>query len=271
MQGLHRVISHGGLNTGDKDMQQHKKNVNASGDFLCQVQDLDKNELYRIGKMRTFAKNEFLFKAGENDMNVWILTSGRIKLFASSTQGRDVLLWYILAGDIFGLAECLQEQPRSIYARAAVASEVLSVPHTLFKNWLSLRPDIAYCLMKIMAVRMRELGRRFLSVANGNIQMEIAQLLIRLGSSYGTLVGQYVHVGIPLTVQDIADMAGANRPSVSTCLTEMKRQGIIDIIKRSLIIKNPENLQQIAQGAAPIIMLGRRTKRQTWLSAASSG
>lgn len=229
-------------------MEQRPKSVEVPENFLSQLHDSDKNELYRIGKMRTFAKNDFLFKAGEEDLNVWVLTRGRGKLFGSSVQGRDVLLWFILVGDIFGLAECLHEQPRLIYARAAEASEALCIPHTQFNEWLSARPEIASYLMKMMAMRLRELGQRFLSLANGNIRRQIAQLLVRLSESYGKLVGQYIHVGIPLTVQDIADMAGASRQGVSTCLSEMKRQGIVDCVQHVVIIKKLETLYRIADG-----------------------
>ncbi len=245
-------------------MEQLKKRAEAPLDFLAQLQAPDKNELYRIGKIRTFAKNDFLFKAGENDLNVYVLKCGRAKLFGSSAQGRDVLLWFTRAGEIFGLAECLQERPRLIFARAAEACEVLSIAHTQFKGWLSVRPEAAYCLMKIMAIRMRELGQRFLSLANGNIQMEIAQLLVRLGATYGTLAGQYIHVGIPLTEQDIADMVGTSRQGVSTCLAEMKRQGIVESERHFLIIKNWENLHQIANGQNEAMAVDRRINKRDW-------
>ena len=234
-------------------MEQLQKEVDASRDFLGHLEEADKNELYRIGKRRAFAKNDFIFKAGEEDLNVWVVIRGRVKLFGSSAQGRDVLLWFTLAGEIFGLAECLQEGPRQIHARAAEECEALSIAYTEFKEWLSLRPDVAYYLMKIMAMRMRELGQRFLSLANGSVQMEIAQLLLRLSASYGKLAGQHIHVSIPLTVQDIADMAGASRQGVSTCLAEMKRQGIIDSVRHFMIIKKLDYLQQIANGQSETV------------------
>ena len=217
-------------------------------DFLANLQDADKSELYSLGKLRIFAKNDFIFKAGANDLNVYILKQGRIKLFGSSAEGRDVLLWFPLAGEIFGLAESLQERPRMIYARAAETSEVLCIPHTQFKAWLSVRPEVCHCLMKIMGMRMRELGQRFLSLANGNIQMEVAQLLLRLGMTYGKLAGDSIHMAIPLTEQDIADMIGTSRQGVSTCLAEMKRQGIVESERHFFIIKKPDNLNQIANG-----------------------
>ena len=247
-------------------MEQMQKRVNAPLDFLAQLQHADKEDLYRLGKTRTYAKNDFLFKAGESDMNVYVLKRGRVKLFGSSAEGRDVLLWFSLAGEIFGMAESLQEQPRLIYARAAEESEVLCVAHTQFKEWFSTRPAVACCLMKIMALRMRELGQRFLSLANGNIQMEIAQLLIRLGTNYGKLAGQHIHVGIPLTEQDIADMVGTSRQGVSTCLAEMKRQGIVDSARHFLVIKNLANLHQIANGHSEAVMVERRVTKRAWQS-----
>ena len=232
-------------------MEQPIKRVDDSRDFLAQLQLADCDALLSIGKRRSFAKNDFIFKAGETDLNIWVLQSGRVKLYGSSAQGREVLLSFILAGEIFGLAECLQEQPRLIYACAAESCEGVSIAHTQFQEWLSVRPEIAFGVMKTMASRMREIGQRFLSLANGNIQMGVAHLMLRLGASYGEQVGPHIHVSsMPLTVQDIADMVGASRQSVSTCLAEMKRQGIVDCVRHIMVIKQWERLLQIANGEA---------------------
>lgn len=252
-------------------MEQLQQRSDASLDFLAQLQDTEKEYLQRIGKARVFAKNDFIFKAGESDSNVYVLVRGRVKLYGSSTEGRDVLLWFSIAGEIFGMAECLQEKPRQVYARAAEPSEVLCIAHAQFKEWLDDQPQISLRLMKIMGARMRELGQRFLSLANGNIQMEIAQLLIRLGASYGRLAGHHVHMGIPLTEQDIADMVGSSRQGVSTCLAKMKRDGTIDMVKHFLIIKKQEVLQQIANGPYVNISVERRASRRSYQGTQSGG
>lgn len=252
-------------------MQQLQPRADTSLNFLAQLQTAEKEHLARIGKKRVFSKNDFVFKAGENDLNVYILNRGRVKLFGSSTEGRDVLLWFSLAGEIFGMAECLQGTSRQIYARAAEPCEVLCIAHAQFKEWLAAQPEIAFSLMKIMALRMRELGQRFLSLANGNIQMEIAQLLMRLGASYGRFAGYHIHMGIPLTEQDIADMVGSSRQGVSTCLAKMKREGTIDIVKHFLIIKKPEDLMKIARGTTGMAGVERRTNRRPWQRSLSNG
>lgn len=238
-------------------------------DFMEQLQDTYKNELHSLGKVRTFDKNDFIFKANGNDQSVYILKSGRVKIFISSVSGRDVVMWFAVAGEIFGLAESLQEKPRLIYARAAEPCEVLCVAYSEFKEWLTSHPDIAFSLMKIMAVRMRELSLRFLSLASGNIQVEIAQLLVRLGVSHGRPAGEHIHMGIPLTEQDIADMVGTTRQGVSTCLAQMKRQGIVDTERHYLIIKQPDGLQQIAEGVKDMPAIERRTNKRVWLNRAS--
>lgn len=250
-------------------MEQFQKRVCASLDFMGQLQEADKNELHSLGKIRTFGKNDFIFKASGIDFNVYIPKSGRVKIFISSAAGRDVVMWFAVAGEIFGLAESLQEKPRQIYARAAEPCEVLCIAHTQFKEWLATHPDISFSLMKIMAARMRELGQRFLSLASGNIQVEIAQLLVRLGVSHGHSAGAHTHMGIPLTEQDIADMVGTTRQGVSTCLAQMKRQGIVDTERRFLIIKQPDGLQQIAEGMRDMPAIERRTNKRVWLNSAS--
>lgn len=231
-------------------MQQIKQRSNASLDFLAQLQDSEKDRLYQIGKNRSVAKNDFIFKTGQHDLNIYILSSGRVKLYGSSLQGRDILLWFSRAGEIFGLAECLQEKHRQIFARAAEPCEVLCIAQAQFKEFLSTYPEVPLLLMRIMALRMREVVQRFLSLANGNIQIEVAQLLMRLSETNGKLAGLDIHMDIPLTEQDIADMVGSSRQGVSTCLAKLKREGVIDIAKHFLVIKKQEYLHQIAIGPA---------------------
>lgn len=226
-------------------MEKIQKGLNVQLDFSAQLTDSDKSELYRIGHKRTFAKNDFIFRAGDFDANIWILTQGRVKIYKSSAQGRDLLLWFTTPGDIFGVAECMHERSRLVNARAAESSELLSVSHAKFKEWVIARPKISYYLMQIVAGRLRDIGQRFLSRTNGNIQMEIAQLLLSLGIRYGTQVGSDIHIGIPLTEQDIADMAGISRQGVSSFLAVIKRKGIIDCERRFIIIKEWDQLKQI--------------------------
>ncbi|MBI3562552.1 MAG: Crp/Fnr family transcriptional regulator [Gammaproteobacteria bacterium] len=239
-------------------MTDSHQTTGAHTNFLSQLQDSDRNELYRVGRNRIYAKNDFIFTAGETDFTVFVLKHGRVKLFVSSAEGRDVLLWFSLAGEIFGLAECVQSIPRLVSAYAVEPCEVLCVAHAQFTAWLATKPEITFSLMKIMAERMRELGQRFLSLASGNIQMEVAQLLLRLGATRGMVIGEYIRIGIPLTEQDIADMVGSRRQGVSTCLAEMKRREVVDIDRRYIIIKKPEDLHQIANGTSSIVMFNRR-------------
>ncbi len=239
--------------------------------FLAQLQEFDKEELYRIGKSRIYAKNDFIFTAGEIDINICVLKRGRIKIFRSSVDGRDALLWFSLAGEVFCLAECLQNKPRLISAQAVMPCEVLFIDCSKFATWLVGRPETAIPLMKIMAQRILDIGQRFLSLANGNIQMEIAQLLIHLSNTHGMLSGEYIQIGIPLTTQDVADMVGSRRQGVSSCLAEMKRRDVIDIVHHFIVVKKPDELRQIANGIDGTLITDRRAKERRTANCESVG
>lgn len=239
-------------------MADPQPTMGAHINFLAQLPDVDKNELYRLGKTRSYAKNDFIFTAGEIDINICVLRHGRVKIFSSSAEGRDSLLWFSLEGEIFCLAECLQNQPRLISAQAIVPCEVLFIDRSKFAAWLVGRPETAISLLKIMAQRILDIGQRFLSLANGNVQREIAQLFIHLGNTHGVLVGEHIQIGIPLTEQDIADMVGSRRQGVSTCLAEMKRNEIVDIVRHFVILKKPEELQKIVGMASSEMTIERR-------------
>lgn len=230
-------------------MDQLRIRTDASLDFLGQLIDSERALLFRLGKRRVFAKKEYIFKAGQTEQTVYVVIRGCVKISGSTAEGRNVLLWFSISGEILGLAGSLQLQPQLIYALAVGPCEVLCIPQLHFEEWLRTRPDIAISLIRILAARVREFGRRFLAtLASGNILVEIAQLLIQMGETYGVPDGRHVCIAIPLTEQDIADMIGASRQGVSSCLAKMKRAGKIGVMKRYLTIKDSAYLHSIANG-----------------------
>lgn len=206
-----------------------------------------------MGRLKCYTKGALIFSAGTPGERVYFLVSGKIKICQPSASGRDAILWFCLPGEIFGLAEVARGGGRVVNAEACEDSEVLTVSQEEFKVFLSHRPQIALLSMQVLASRLRVLGEMFVNLVSDDVPTRIAKLVLRLGARYGRKVGNDMFLNIPLTHQEIADMVGTSRQTVTTALTHLKRQGVLSIENRRIHIESEELLSELTQVAPPLL------------------
>ena len=219
----------------------------APSNFLAQLDTAAAAGLRAIATVQHFGKNDFVFRAGAPGSNVYFLRSGKVKIHQSSPLGREVILWFCFAGEIFGLAEVAQGGGRVVNAQACEASEVLAVAQEKFRDFLERHPRVAMLSMQVLSSRLRVLGEMFVNLVADDVSTRIAKLILRLSARYGTRVGKEIFLNIPLTHQEIADMVGTSRQTVTTVLGSLKRQGVLSIDDRRIHIESEELLNELTQ------------------------
>jgi CRP/FNR family transcriptional regulator len=85
------------------------------------------------------------------------------------------------------------------------------------------------------------------NLALSHVAARVARLILHTGQAYGTHVGKNVDLDIPLTQQEIADMVGAARQTVSSILSALKHEGVISMSRRHIRIENEERLRELAE------------------------
>ena len=219
----------------------------APSNFLAQLDTDAAAGLLAIATVQHYARNDFVFRAGGPGSNVYFLRSGKVKIHQLSPVGREVILWFCFSGEIFGLAEVAQGGGRVVNAQACAASEVLAVPEEKFRDFLDRDPRLAMLSMQVLSSRLRVLGEMFVNLVSDDVSTRIAKLILRLSARYGTRVGKEVFLNIPLTHQEIADMVGTSRQTVTTTLSALKRQGVLSIDNRRIHIESEELLSELTQ------------------------
>lgn len=198
-------------------------------DFLARLTPRDRSDLLRLALRRKVAKGELIFQAGSAGNFVHFLEAGRVKVYHLSPTGKEVLLWFCLPGEIFGLAEVCHGGGRQVYAEACEPSSVLSVSQRDFKAYLETHPAAALLVNDVLACRLRNLGNVIQSLVASDVNERVAQLVARLAASHGhrTANGE-IHLDIRLTHQDMANMIGTTRQSVTSALNMLRRLGVLD-------------------------------------------
>ena len=184
--------------------------------------------LNQAGTIRTLNKGDFVFRTGEHASGVYFLKSGKIKISQPVSNGKEVILWFCFGGDIFGLAEAAQHGEREVSAQACEHCEILSIPQTRFNAYLFEHPQVMYLLLQVMSSRLRCLSETLANVAGEPVQTRLARLMFWLCARYGRREGDSVVMNIHITHQEIADMIGATRQTVTTIMGDFKRKHMLE-------------------------------------------
>ena len=218
--------------------------------FLGQLSAEDYAALARIARLKKYSKGVFVFSAGSPGETVYFLSRGKIKIGQFSPAGREVILWFCLAGEIFGLAEVARGGGRVVHAQACEDSEVLAVPQDEYKAFIEGHARVALLSMQVLSSRLRVLGDMFVNLVADDVDTRIAKLILRLSARYGVRSDTDILLSIPLTHQEIADMVGTTRQTATSVLSRLKRKGVLSIENHRIVIESEEFLNEISQGGA---------------------
>lgn len=223
---------------------------NAHAHFLSSLSTEERNDFLTRSRRVTLDANDQLFRAGDRSDNVYVVTSGCIRLLQLSETGKETILWFNFPGEIFGIAESWSGNQRQIYAVADQATEVLSIDRMAFVDFLGTHPEAAMKAIGILSARFRSLGQSLVGLASDNVEKRIGRLLLRFA-----LISSSAHrcdhimpnelcVNVRLRHQDIANMIGASRPTVSTTLANLRKNGSLRIVDHHLHILGSSDYQK---------------------------
>ncbi|MEK6551635.1 MAG: Crp/Fnr family transcriptional regulator [Pseudomonadota bacterium] len=218
----------------------------APSNFWGRLSDGSRAGLSAQGSVVRFRKGIPIFRAGSSGDHVYILTEGRVKVYALSPLGRAVILWFCLPGEMFGLAEMARGGERVVYAEACTDVEALVIPRERFRGFLEGDISVAMLVVDMLSCRLRGLTDTVLNLIADDVTTRVVKLLLRLDQRYGVpLDDGSRRLDIPLTHQEMADMTGTTRQSVSSVINELKQQGLLTVSDHRISLRDDRCLETL--------------------------
>ena len=201
--------------------------------------DLNENDLGHIAdKMvaKHFENGNYIFLEDSEGEQCFFVLEGTVKVTRLSKDGREVILAMLNEGDFFGEMSLLDGESRSANVIALEKTKVLTLDRNDFIAVVNDYPQIAVQLLKELARRLRKSDRQIASLSLSDAEKRIALCVIRFADEQGVI--QNGKVSIPKTPiqQDIANMAGTSRETVSRALGLLEKEDLIERNGRELII-----------------------------------
>lgn len=203
--------------------------------------DLSKSDLSKISNRMThrkFTKHQMILLEDDLGQTFFVIAKGSVKITRLSDDGREVILAMLGEADFFGEMSLLDGDGRSANVVALQASEVLTLARNEFLDILEQYPKISICLLEELTHRLRKSDQQIESLSLSDVEQRIGITLIRLAEELGTIKQGNVKINSLPFQQDIANMAGTSRETVSRTFKLLEEKGLLSREGRELVIYN---------------------------------
>lgn len=201
----------------------------------------DVRRLLSIARRRTFRKGEVVFHRDDLAESLHLVVRGRFAV-RITTSGESALLDVLGPGDAFGeLALLLPDARRSATMEALEEGETRSVFRDDFARLQVEHPGVKDVLLRLLAQQLARASDRLVEAHYTDAESRVRRRLCELGERYATGEGEAV---VPLTQEDLAEMAGTSRATVNRVLRDEQRRDILELARGRIRICDLEGLRR---------------------------
>ncbi len=213
------------------------------------LSDLHGDALGRLAEkveMKEIRRRQVIYLPGDPGGAVFFVNGGRVKISKVTRDGKELTLAYRGPGEVFGETCLIDGGPREEMAEAMENALVTEVERSEFERLLQAQALLGLRLSKILAQRRREVENKIENLVFKDVNAKLAELLLRLGTEYGVDDSRGTLVALKITHQEMANLIGSTRETVSLTLAQFKRKGLISTDGRKVILADREGLRALA-------------------------
>lgn len=187
-----------------------------------------------------------VYKQGDSYPYVALIEKGKVQLTTTTVNGKEVLIDLREAGDLLGHDLTPDESSTCLETAKALTKLVVWKVHVQeFKKLLNVNSNIAQKVIRILAIRERRLKRK-LELTNGaTVEARLAYAIQQLSDKFDAICEHGYGQHIRMTHQELADMVGASRPTVSLILNKLRQTGVLNYNRNYICVKNIDGIVQL--------------------------
>jgi len=206
--------------------------------FFSGLDDEVLQSLAAKAKPTKFVKQANIITEGDETRSLYIILSGKVRVFASDEKSKEVTLLIQEPGSYFGELSLLTDEPRSASVVALEKTVCAVIAKTDFLQWLKLNPEVSLNLLSVLSEKIRYLTKKIKQMALSNVYERVIFTLKSLAHEDN---GIQIITNRP-TQQDLASMVGSSREMVNKVMIELTKGGYIVLEEKSLrIVKKLPN------------------------------
>ncbi len=193
---------------------------------------------------RDYPKGSYIITEGEPGEALFIILSGRVKIFKNSPDGREQILNILRGGSVFAEVVLFDSGGYPASAQALEDTALGMLRTRDMEVMLEKHPILAIKLLRIMSARLRRAQGLIGDLALQDAYGRLAALLLRAAWQQGRKTEEGIEIDLPLTRQELASMVGTTRETVARILSRFQREGVLRVQKHKITIHSREKLRE---------------------------
>jgi CRP-like cAMP-binding protein len=202
-------------------------------------------KIEKIGTRKNYLKNDVILMEDEVGTALFVIVTGKVKVARTSTDGREVILTILSESDFFGEMAILDGQTRSATVVAIEDTELFLIQRNDFINLITEYPEVAISLLQELTKRLRSADAKIKALSLKDAEGKVATVLLQLADDTGKIKHGKVEIEkLPLQ-QDLANMAGTSRETISRTIHSFAKKGLVELDGSKLRIIDYEKFKEL--------------------------
>lgn len=187
---------------------------------------------------RRFHRGELLFNEGDSCSGLFLVASGKVRIFKISPAGREQVLAMESAGSSFAELPVFDGGKYPASASAVEDTETLFISRKDFQNYCREHPDVTLKVLAVIGARLRRLVGIIEDLSFSTVRQRLISVLLRAAQESGSAGKHGVRVELTKSHQDLAAELGTVRELISRNLSRLQAEGLIEVDGRTIVIRD---------------------------------
>jgi CRP/FNR family transcriptional regulator, cyclic AMP receptor protein len=210
-----------------------------------ELSDQELEKIAGLGVRKKYKKGSIILLEEETGAALFVIVSGKVKIVRMDDDGREVILSILGGSDFFGEMAILDGLTRSASVVATSKSELFMIHRRDFLKLLNDYPMVAIALLRELTSRLRKADAQIKSLSLKDAAGRVANVVLQLADEIGMFRKGRVEIDeLPLQ-QDLANMAGTSRETISRMIHKFIQKGYLQLQGNRLIINDYESFKNL--------------------------
>ena len=200
------------------------------------------DSLASIAHMRDYERGRIIFSEGDEASGLYVVASGKIKIYKMSPEGKEQILHMFGAGEPFGEVAVFSGRRFPAYAMALEKSEILFFPRPALLDLISRNPDLALGMLAVLSIRLRRFTHLIEDLSLKEVPGRLAAYLLYLSEKEG----DSSDLELDVTKAQLAGLLGTIPETLSRMLAKISREGLVEVNGKKIRILDREGLEDLS-------------------------
>jgi CRP/FNR family transcriptional regulator, cyclic AMP receptor protein len=206
--------------------------------LFSSLKDEEIEAIDRLSLTKKCTKDTIILLEDEEGDTLFVIMKGKVKVSTFSEGGKELIFTILGEGDFFGDMSLLDGRPRSATVISIEDTELKMIRRSDFHILIEKHPKIALRLLEALTLRLRRTDERLESLALLDVTGRIAGILLQLADEQGEKLNHSVIIKHRPTHQELANMVGTTRETVTRVLKQLENRNYITIDGKEIVIND---------------------------------